>query len=412
MGALFLKELLMQRKRLFLTSMAIVWGTISMVLFLAFGEGLKNQFIEGTRGLGVGIVITYGGSTGKAFKGLGTGRPVRLAYEDMNLIEERVPEIDLISGEFQTWGKSYTYDDITTSTRVTGVFPDFQYMRTNYPQPGGRFINQRDIEERRRVVFLGNEIKERLFGENEAVGNWITIDRIPFLVIGVLRKKVQTSSYSGWDSQQGVIPATTYRSLYGSRYFNRIIFRAHDVSKNTMVKARVRQVIASKYRFDPLDTRAIRTWDVAEQENIMGSVLLGIEIFLGIIGGMTLIIAGGGVANMMYVVVRQRTREIGLKIALGAKRRNILFPFLLEAVLIMTSGGLIGIPISILMIKGYESIPMEGLIAEVFGIMKPVVSMDIAIGTVIILGILGMIAGFFPARRAASINPVEALRYE
>ena len=412
MGTLFLKELLMQRKRFFLTSMAIVWGTISMVLFLAFGEGLKNQFIKGTQGLGIGIVITYGGSTGKAYKGLGTGRAVRLAYEDMDLIKERIPEIDLISGEFQTYGKIYSYGDNTTSQRVTGVYPDFQFMRTNYPEQGGRFINLTDIKDRRRVVFLGGELKERLFGGNRAVGKWITIDRTPFLVIGVLRKKIQTSSYSGWDSQQGVIPATTYKSLYGSRYFNRIIYRAHDVKKNGFIKARVRQVLASKYRFDPLDKRAITTWDVANQENIMGSVLLGIKIFLGIVGGMTLIIAGGGVANMMYVVVRQRTREIGLKIALGAKRRNILIPFMLEAILIMSSGGIIGIPLSLLLIKGYESIPMEGLLAEWFGIMKPVVSMDIAIGTVIILGILGMIAGIFPARRAASINPIEALRYE
>jgi len=413
MFAMFWKDLGRQKKRLILTATAIVWGTISMVLFLGFGEGLQQKFRVGTRGLGIGIVIMNGGSTGKVYKGLGTGRPIRTNIEDMELLRDRVPEIRRISGEFQVWNKVYRYGETQTSTRVSGVYPDYKDMRTNYPQMGGRFINNTDIKERRRVVFLGNKLKERLFGEEEAVGKLITIDRIPFLVVGVLQKKVQMSMYSGPDEQQGVIPATTFKSLYGNLYFNRIIFQPWDVSKTEFVKTRVRQILAGKYRFDYADTRALGMWDVVEQERIINSVMLGLKIFLGVIGGMTLIIAGGGVANMMYVVVRQRTREIGIKMALGAKKRNILMPFLTESLIIMLSGGLVGIPLSVALIKLYEMTPkQEGIFGEALDILHPVVSIDIAIGTVLILGTLGLLAGIFPAKRAASINPVEALRYE
>ena len=165
---------------------------------------------------------------------------------------------------------------------------------------------------------------------------------------------------------------------------------------------------------DYTDTRAVWMWDVAEQERVMNNVMLGLKIFLGIIGGMTLIIAGGGVANMMYVVVKRRTREIGIKMALGAKKRNILIPFLTEALMIMCSGGIIGIPLSIFLIDLYDRIlpRQEGFLGEALDILNPVVSIDIAVGTVLILGTLGLLAGIFPARRAASINPTEALRYE
>ena len=414
MFALFLQDINRQKKRFILTAMAIIWGTISMVLFLAFGEGLQREFVRGTRGLGVGIVITGGGSTGKAYKGLGTGRPIHLTMEDMELLKTRIPEINRISGEFQTWDKVYEYNGKQTTTRVTGVYPDFKEMRTNFAQVGGRFINEIDITERRRVVYLGNKLKENLFDKENAVGKMVSINNIPFLVVGVMEPKKQMSMYSGPDDQQGVIPATTYRSLYGDLYFRRIIFQPFDVHRVEEVKTRVRQVLASRYRFDYTDTRALWMWDVAEQERIMNNVMLGLKIFLGVIGGMTLIIAGGGVANMMYVVVRRRTREIGIKMALGAKKRNILVPFLTEALMIMFSGGIVGIPLSIFLIDLYDRIlpKQEGFLGEALDILNPVVSIDIAVGTVLILGTLGLLAGVFPARRAASINPTEALRYE
>ena len=410
MLGLFLKDLLRQRKRFFLTSMAIAWGTISMVLFLAFGEGMKQSFLQGTRGLGEGIIMFGGGSTGKTFKGLGTGRRIRLTVEDMDLIRQRIPEIGRISAEFQRWGVDYTYGKVTTNSRVSGVYPDFGEMRTQFPAEGGRFINDSDVKEKRRVIFLGNKLKERLFGKGMAVGEFVIVNRIPFLVIGVMQEKMQTSMYSGPDDMSGVIPVTTFDSLYGYRYVNRIIAQPRRLGDTEMIKNLIRRILGAKYQFDSTDKRAVWMWDVVEQEKQIMKIMLGIQMFLGIIGGITLFIAGGGVANMMYVVIRQRTKEIGLKIALGAKKRNILFPFLLESIMITLIGGMLGIPTTYFMIKGYTALPVENLVIKYLG--TPEISWNIAFGTVIILGILGLAAGFFPARKAASINPMEALRYE
>lgn len=410
MFRLFLKDLIRQRKRFFLTAMAIGWGTISMVLFLAFGEGLKQGFLEGTRGLGESIIIISGGSTGKAYKGLGTGRRIRLSVEDVDLIQQRIPEIGRISAEYQRWGLEYTYGKATTNSRVSGVFPDFGDMRTHYPATGGRFINTIDVREKRRVIFLGNELKERLFGKNDAIGKYVTVNRIPFLVVGVLQEKIQTSMYSGPDAMGAVMPASTFASLYGYRYVSRIIVQPRRPEDAEFVKSLIKRVLGAKHQFDPTDKRALWIWDVVEQEREVMKVMLGIQMFLGMIGGITLFIAGGGVANMMYVVIRQRTKEIGLKIALGAKKRNILFPFLLESILITLIGGIFGIPVTYLMIKVYAALPIEEYIFRILGV--PEISWNIAFGTVIILGLLGLLAGFFPARKAASINPMEALRYE
>jgi len=410
MFLLFCKDILRQRKRFLLTSMAITWGTISMVLFLAFGEGMKHSFEQSSKGLGEGILIVYGGSTGKAFKGLGTGRPIRLTVEDMYLLRERIPEIERIRAEFLTGDKSFTIGNNTVTSSVSAVFPDFSEMRSNYPVKGGRFINELDIQEKRRVIFLGNELKERLFEDSEAVGRTITLDRYPFLVVGVLQEKMQMSMYWGPDDMKGVIPATTYSSLYGERYIYVMIIQPQRPEDNEFVKDQVRKVLGAKYRFDPEDSRALRMWDTIEQDRITGIVALGIQIFLGIVGGMTLFIAGGGVANMMYVIIRQRTHEIGLKMALGAKRRSVMFTFLLESLLITLTGGFLAIPICRLLIWGYTSLPIENPALQYLG--TPVISLNIAVGTVLILGLLGFIAGFFPARKAVSINPMEALRYE
>ena len=410
MFAIFWKDLLRQKKRFFLTSMAIAWGTISMVLFLSFGEGLKRGMQQGLRGLGEGIVIMGGRSTSKPFKGLGTGRRIRLTVEDMDLLQQRIPEISRISAEFQAWNKTFTLKEATATSRVSGVFPDFGEMRTHFPAKGGRFINESDIKEKRRVIFLGNELKENLFGKAEAVGKTITIDRIPFLVVGVLEEKLQTNMYSGPDAMNGVIPATTFASLYGVRYVNRLIYKPRKREDSEFIKDRVRKILGAKYQFDPEDTRALWVWDTIEQERITYAITLGIQLFLGLIGAITLFIAGGGVANMMYFVVRQRTREIGVKMALGAKKRNILFPFILESVIITMMGGGFGIPVCSLLIKVYTLLPMEEFVLQILGI--PTISWNIAFGTVLILGILGLVAGFFPARKAASINPMEALRYE
>ena len=169
-------------------------------------------------------------------------------------------------------------------------------------------------------------------------------------------------------------------------------------------------MLARKYRFDPDDTRALGVWDTRENQRITGNIALGIQMFLGIIGGLTLLVGGMGVANIMYAVVKERTREIGVKMALGAKVRQVMSPFVLEALTMTVLGGLLGTAVGVAIMQVLAALPLKGDAFEFLG--KPTFSPAIAAATSLILGTVGTLAGYFPARRAASVNPAESLRYE
>jgi putative ABC transport system permease protein len=407
---LFLRDLKKQRKRITLTLMAIVWGTISIVMLLAFGEGMKRSLNKAQHGMGKDIVVMWGGQTSIPYQGLGKGRRIHFVDEDIEFLKTKVPEIETAGGEYNRWGVSITYKNNTVSERVNGVYPSYEEMRAHYSQPGGRFINDRDMQHRRRVVFLGSKLKERLFGKEDAVGKTIVMNNIPFAVIGVMIEKMQMGMYNGPDDNKATIPATTFHAIWGHKYLQNMVYQPRDVSQIEAVKKKVSKVMGGKYRFDPEDNEALWLWDVIEGQKIFNKVLTGFHIFLGIIGGMTLLIAGVGVANIMYVAVKERTREIGIKMAMGAKRLHIMSQFLLEALIITILGGLLGVFFSVVIVKIWGAIPMEADWAQWLG--KPVISMNIAVITSMILGIIGTLAGIFPSRRAASVNPVESLRYE
>jgi len=408
---LFLRDLKKQKKRITLTIMAIAWGTISIVLLLSFGEGLKRSLTKAQHGLGKDIVIMWGGQTSIPYQGLGKGRRIWFIDEDVELLKKRVPQIEFISGEYERWGVSLTYKKNTVSEHVTGVYPSFKEMRAHYAEIGGRFIDDLDIQDKRRVIFLGNELKKRLFGENEdAIGKTIILNNIPFTVTGVMIKKMQMGMYGGPDWDKATIPATTFKAIFGDKYLDDMVYKPKDASKTKEVEKEIRKVLGAKYKFDPKDDKALSLWDTIEEGETFRKVLLGFHIFLGIIGGMTLLIAGIGVANIMYVAVKERTREIGIKMALGAKRFHIMSQFLLESLLIAILGGGLGIIISVIIVEIWGAIPVKADWMQWIG--KPVISMEIAVITAVILGLIGIISGIFPSRKAATVNPVESLRYE
>lgn len=391
--------------------MAIAWGTISIILLLSFGEGMKRALNRAQHGLGEDIVIMWGGQTSIPYQGLGKGRRIRFTDEDVELLKKRVSQIELISGEYVRWGISFTYKKNTVSQRVTGVYPSFKDMRAHYAEIGGRFIDDLDMKNKRRVIFLGDELKKKLFGEKEeAIGKTIILNNIPFTVIGVMIKKMQMSMYQGPDEDKATIPATTFQAIFGHKYLNNIVYKPKDASKAKKVEKEIQKILGGKYKFDPADDKALSLWDVIEGQETFDKVLLGFHIFLGIIGGMTLLIAGVGVANIMYVAVKERTREIGIKMALGAKRFHIMSQFILESLLIAILGGGLGIVISVIIIKIWGAIPMQADWMQWLG--KPVIDMEIAVITGVILGAIGILSGIFPSRKAASVNPVESLRYE
>jgi len=406
---LFRADLGHQTKRVVLTVLAIGWGTLSIVLLLSFGEGLKQSLAKGSRGLGESIAIVWPGATTKAWMGLPSGRPIPIKEEDPALIRSRVPEIELLSVEYAKQAPIAVGTRII-NTRLRGVDPEFGEMRNIHPQLGGRFLNARDVAEKRRVVFLGEELARDLFGTEDVVGKTLQINQSVFLVVGVAQKKMQMGMYNGPDRNQPSIPWSTFKSMYTDAKMENLVYRPVSLDLADMAKAQLYRVMGAKYHFDPEDTRALGIWDTREMQRINDNVGLGIQIFLGIIGGLTLFVGGMGVANIMFAVVKERTREIGVKMALGAKQRQVMLPFMLEALLMTVLGGIAGTTVSLGLIALIAALPLKGEALEFIG--HPTFSPAIAAATAMVLGTIGGLAGFFPARHASSVNPAVSLRYE
>ena len=406
---LFRVDAARNRKRIGLTVMAIAWGTLSIVLLLSFGEGMKRSFHRNSRGMGEGIGVLWPGATTRAYAGLPSGRAISFTDEDAELLGARIPEITGISREYAK-RVPVARGTKTVNARVRGVDPAFGEMRNIIPAAGGRFLNEMDSALKRRSVVLGDELATDLFGKEEPVGKTVVINQSTFLVVGVMQPKVMMGMYSGPDKNQASIPAPTFKAMFTDAKIGNMVYKPANAQVADQAKAQIYRVLARKYRFDPDDTRALGVWDTRENQRITGNIALGIQMFLGIIGGLTLFVGGMGVANIMYAVVKERTREIGVKMALGAKVRQIMSPFVLEALTMTILGGTLGTVVGVALMQIVAALPLKNEAFEFLG--RPTFSPAIAAATSLILGTVGMLAGYFPARRAASVNPAESLRYE
>jgi putative ABC transport system permease protein len=281
--------------------------------------------------------------------------------------------------------------------------PIFAVMRNIIPAAGGRYINDVDVDRRRRVVFLGDKLKQDLFKDEDAIGKTVMINATPFLVIGVMQEKAQDSSYSGRDKDKAFLPDSTYRGLFTERYVDNFIFQAKEASMVPEVTRKVYEVLGRRLKFDPTDKEAIGMWDTTEGEKFF-KVFFGVfRAFLAIIGSFTLIVGGIGVSNIMYVVVEERTREIGVKMAVGAKPRFILGQFLVETMTLTAVGGFLGFLVTLGVIAVFPA-----QLDEYVG--TPEASAVVILTTAALLGIIGLAAGYFPARRASLLDPVTALK--
>lgn len=408
---LFSSSSQLQKKRAFLTIAAIAWGTVAILLLLAFGEGLKRQLDKNRRATGENLAVMWPGETSKAWKGMPPGRPIRPRIDDVELIRSQMPELKSAHGELTSWRTALQWERKTVNGRVIGAHRSYGESRVHYPQPGGRWINAQDEIERRRVIFLGDELATDIFGDVNPVGKMLLVNNAPYTVIGVMQKKTQMGVYGGPDKDHAVIPYTTWKAQFGRDRVNVLVIETWKPEQMGPALKRVNEILGQKYGYDPADDRAFGTWDMVKSSRTTAMMSAGIQMFLGIIGALTLIIGGVGVANIMYAVVKERTREIGVKMALGAKSRWIIWPFVMEGVIYTAIGGAIGIMIATLMVAAATYLPVESNRVMSF-LGRPTLSPQIGIATSAILGIIGLLAGYFPARRAAAVDPAATLRYE
>jgi len=400
----FIRDMRAQKLRTFLTIFGIIWGTISIVLLLGFGVGLGRQLRKNLHGLGEGLIILWPGKTSIPYQGMGKGRKLYFREDDAFLLEQEIQQIKFICPEFVRWDVELKKQKNTYAAPVRGVYPVYRLMRNAIPSREGRFLNPVDIEKRRRVIFLGNKVKEELFKDEPAEGKYITLNGIPFQVVGILKEKNQNSSYGGRDEFTTYIPATTFSTIFGDKYISNMIVQGDDPRQNKFLQERILQVLGKKYRFHPEDREALWIWDLMEAEKVFMAMGIGFNIFFSLVGAFTLIVGGIGVSNIMNVVVEERTREIGLKMALGAKKRFVLSQFLFETLMITLIGGAIGLVIS----YGIIAVFPAGEVEQYIG--RPTLSLGVALVAVALLGLIGFISGFGPAKRAANLNPVEAIR--
>ena len=399
----FLIDLRAQKLRAFLTMFGIIWGTVAIVVLVAFGMGFKKQTAASMHGIGEGIAIMFPGKTTKSWAGFGIGREMSFVEEDTKLIAARVPNISAISPEYSTSVVTRVGENVMNPL-ISGVNIVYGDMRNIIHEAGGRFIDSYDLRERRRVAVLGNKTKELLFGEQSAIGKTVMVGSVPFTVIGVMQKKIQPSSYNSQDGERIFIPLTTFASVYGAYRLNNIIYQISDPRLGEETSKQVREVLSKRYKFDPGDEDAVWIWDTTEFDRLSFYMFLGINIFLGLIGSFTLGVAGLGVANIMFIVVQERIKEIGIKRAVGATKNNILFQFFSETFFIVFTGSAIGFLIS------YGIIALLGMLPITDYVGTPEMSMEVVGIAVSVLITVGLIAGLMPARRAANMDVVECLR--
>lgn len=397
------------KARTAMTMFGLIWGTMSIILLLSFGVGVQKQMSKNMHGIGEGLAIVWPGQTSIPYEGYGRDRAIRLNEDDIEYIRGEVKLIKRISPEFSKGGTAVRVGDKINRPNISGIIPEYAFMRSIGPEPGGRWLNDLDLQQKRRVVFLGNDLRDFLFGEKtDVIGKYIYMNEIPFMVVGVMKSKTQNSSYASRDKDRAFIPMTTFKAIFGYKYVNNFVYQIEDPRYSQAAQKQLYDALAKKFKFDPNDKETLGIWDTTSFDEFIFYFSLGFNMFMGLIGVITLIVGGIGLANIMYVVVQERTLEIGIRRSVGATGRNIQWNFILEAFIVIGVGALIGFFLAIAIITGFNALPLEQF-KEAVG--TPQLNLMVAFVTTFILATIGFLAGFFPARRAAKLNVVDCLRF-
>jgi len=401
------------RLRSVLTMLGIVWGIVAVTLLIAYGNSFRFVLVDGFNAFGRSAVICWPGHTSEQAGGERAGKPVVFEKEDVEFIRAEATLVKQMSLETVRW-LPLTYGDRLVQTAIRGVYPDYGEMR-NQVAADGRWFSPEDILERRRLVFLGGRLREKLLGGRPAVGETVGIGGVRFTVVGVMDRKLNFSGYFTSDDESCWIPYTAAAELWNTRYASVLVFAPVLPRFEKPAEKQVLAAVAKRQHFSPTDERAIQMFGREEFRPIIDSLTIGLEVLLTFIGALTLGIGGVGVMNIMLVSVDERIREIGLRRALGARRRHIKAQFLSEALALTLIGGAIGIALSYVLSLTIGTLPLMGPGFEDASGKRDIhlyISLTTVLLSTAILVLVGLISGLLPALRASNLNPVEALRYE
>jgi putative ABC transport system permease protein len=406
-----LRTLWSHKLRAFLTMFGIAWGIVSIVLMVAAGEGLREGQEKQAKTLGKDVMIVFHGRTSLQAGGVHAGRIVHWEDADVAAVQADSPDCEYAIPELEQDTVLTHSNYNNASFTVTGSYPQFSTIRSlNVGQ--GRFYDWDDMREARRVAFLGSDAAKQLFAGRNPIGENVYLNDFPYIVIGVMEGKKQDSSYDGWDVNKVFVPFAAMRRDFPDKppgtptTFDQLLVTPKSVEQHAECKREVRVALAHMHRYDPNDKEACPIWDTVQEAQAFKTMTDGMKYFLGAVGIVTLLLGGIGVMNVMLVAVRERTREIGVRKAIGAPAGTILRQFFMEAVIIAALSGAIGLGTAFGFCALVNLLPMPAFFA---GLIPDWTSGLVATG---LLGAIAVAAALYPARRAARIDPIEALRYE
>jgi putative ABC transport system permease protein len=390
------------RRRTALTMLGMAWGIATVVMLLAYGDGFGRAITNIFAQFGTKLMIVVPGRSSMQAGGQKAGVPLRLTLDDIDLLTTNIPQITHITPSCSKQA-TLQYDTRSYTMSVNGEYPNTLGIRA-LALAQGRFYNPEDEIQRARVAVIGSETKEKLFSGLNAIGEHIRIDGISYEVIGVLAGKMQ----AGDDDVNRVVyvPFTSVSDFKDTHYL--------ETNDYERIEQSVRYVMASQHKFNPADRRALLIFNLMQQIHQFEVIALGLKILLAIIGTLTLGIGGVGLMNIMLVSVTQRTREIGVEKALGARRRHIFFQFLAEALAITFLGGVFGIILAYVVSFSAGRLTLYSAMAKnaEAGDIRLVINPVTLVVSILILTVVGLISGLVPAIRASRLDPIEALRYE